>query len=148
MKENPEQNDHQMWTVAAQGFISSQNNISAFDNANFIIIIFFLLNAIEGLAIFCVFLPQKETCTFEENITGSNGDTLEKNKLRFLHLNFFLNFWRILADSGVWSFHNLFSVLYFFFVGKLNIIFLSFSFLMPYVLSSESVVVNPQVYLA
>lgn len=36
MKENPEQNDHQMWTVAAQGFISSQNDISAFDNANFI----------------------------------------------------------------------------------------------------------------
>lgn len=55
-------------------------------------ILFFLLNAIEGLAIFCVFLPQKETCTFEENITGSNGDTLEKNKLRFLHVNFFLNF--------------------------------------------------------
>lgn len=110
-------------------------------------ILFFLLNANEGLAIFCVYLPQKETCTFEENITGSNCDTLEKNKIRFLHLKFFLNFWRILADSGVWSFLNLFSVLYFF-VGKLNIIFLSFSFLMPYVLSSESVVVSSQVYLA
>lgn len=62
-------------------------------------ILFFLLNTKKGLAILCAYVPQNETCTFEENITGSTFDTLEKSKLRFLHLKFLLNFWRILADS-------------------------------------------------
>ena len=143
MKENTEQNDHQMWTVATQAFISSQNNISAFDNANSI----FFTKCKCGTGHFLCLLTSKRNLYIWRKYHRFKLWYFREKQIKISSFVIFLNFWRILADSGVWNFLNLFSVLYFF-VGKQNIIFLSFSFLMPYVLSSESVVVNSQVYLA